>query len=110
MDAVYFGPASGVVLEDELLRQLWRFLQVAALALVAGWTAERVLDSRTGTRGVSLLCGLGGLWIGSWATAAGGWSGGPAVAGHAVLPAFAGAFLVSGLIRLVTLGVAGPRR
>jgi hypothetical protein len=38
-----------------------------------------------------------------------GWDSGPSLGGFAVLPAVAGTFAVCALLKLVTLGMAGPR-
>jgi len=104
MYVAHAGGAPGVV--DDALR----LVQQAGLALLAGWTAARLLDTGSSARGVSLLCGVAGLHAGTWLWGAAGWPHGPVLGGHAILPAFVGALVVSAALKLVGLGAAGPRR
>ena len=86
------------------------FVQLVGVALGFGWVAERLLDTELSARGTSLLCGITGLYMGSWLWAQAGWLRGPAVAGQALIPGFIGALAVAGLLKMVGLAVAGPRR
>ena len=92
-----------------LVAQVWEMVQLTAVALLAGYSAERVLDPGLGLRGLPALCGLAGLYVGAWMWEVGGWNTGPILAGHALMPAFAGALTVAALFKLVSLGAAGPR-
>ena len=96
--------------DPELLHQALSLLQTSAVALLSGWAAERLLDTGLRVRGLPMLCGLAGVYTGTWACAAAGWPHGPQVAGQAALPAFVGALAVAAFFKLVGLGVAGPRR
>jgi hypothetical protein len=93
----------------QLLAQIWQLAQMTLLASLAGWTAARLLDTGLRIRGLPVFCGLAGLYFGSWLWGVGGWASGPTVAGHGLLPLFAGALAVSALFKLVTLGATGPR-
>jgi len=86
-----------------------QMLQIAALALLAGWVAEQLLSTGIRIRGLALFCGLAGLYFGSWLWAVGGWASGPTVAGQGIVPLFAGALAVSGFFKLLALGASGPR-
>ena len=86
-----------------------QMLQIAALALLAGWVAEQLLGTGIRIRGLALFCGLAGLYFGSWLWAIGGWASGPTVAGQGIVPLFAGALAVSGFFKLLALGASGPR-
>jgi uncharacterized membrane protein YeaQ/YmgE (transglycosylase-associated protein family) len=92
-----------------MVGQVWEMVQLTAVALLAGYSAERLLDPGLGVRGLPALCGLAGLYVGAWMWEAGGWNAGPLLAGHALMPAFAGALMVAALFKLVSLGAAGPR-
>jgi hypothetical protein len=95
--------------EPVALHGATQVLQIAVLALLAGWVAEHLLDTGLRIRGLALFCGLAGLYFGSWLWAVGGWESGPTVAGQAVMPLFAGSLAVSGFFKLLALGAAGPR-
>jgi hypothetical protein len=84
-------------------------LQIGALALLAGWVAQQLLDTGIRIRGLALFCGVAGLYFGSWLWAVGGWSHGPTVAGAGIMPLFAGSLAVSGFFKLLALGASGPR-
>jgi uncharacterized membrane protein YeaQ/YmgE (transglycosylase-associated protein family) len=92
-----------------LVFQTWEIVQLTAVALLAGHAAERLLNPGLGVRGLPALCGLAGLYVGAWMWDAGGWDSGPMLAGHALFPAFAGALMVAGIFKLVSVGAAGPR-
>lgn len=96
--------------DPELLHEALTLLQMSAVALLVGWTAERVLDTGVRVRGLPLLCGIAGLYGGHWLWAVVGWPHGPVIAGQAIVPAFAGAFAVATFFKLINLGAAGPRR
>jgi hypothetical protein len=96
-------------LDPDFLTQLWRLAQITSVAMLAGWVAEQLLDTGLRIRGLALFCGLAGLYFGSWLWGVGGWESGPTVAGHGILPLFAGALGVSAVFKLVSLGAAGPR-
>jgi hypothetical protein len=84
-------------------------IQIAILALLAGWVAEHLLDTGIRIRGLALFMGLAGLYFGTWLWTLGGWPYGPTVAGQGIMPLFAGALAVSGFFKLVALGASGPR-
>jgi uncharacterized membrane protein YeaQ/YmgE (transglycosylase-associated protein family) len=86
-----------------------RAAQAAAGAMLAGWLTERVLDTGFDVVGIGPLAGLLGTWLGSSLWSWGGWDVGPSLGSFAVLPALAGAFLVCSLLKLVHVGMAGPR-
>jgi len=90
--------------------QAWRVGQVAGVAMLAGWIAERVLDTGLPVRGSGPLAGLIGLCLGSWLWAWGGWDSGPMLGSVPIIPAFAGAFAVCAVLKLVSLGLASPRQ
>ena len=100
---------SVALIQPVLLHSGVQVLQLGALALLAGWVAEQLLDTGLRVRGLALFCGLAGLYLGSWLWAVGGWSSGPTVAGTGIMPLFAGALAVSGFFKLLALGAAGPR-
>ncbi|TMA37863.1 MAG: hypothetical protein E6J75_16150 [Deltaproteobacteria bacterium] len=83
--------------------------QVVLVAAAAGSAAERILRPGLAIRGLSLLAGLAGLYAGGWFWDVGGWSPGPAVLGHPILPTVVGALAICSLIKLAAIGAAGPR-
>jgi hypothetical protein len=97
-------------LDPTLAREALSLVQLTGIAFGVGWAAERLLDTGIGARGLPFLCGIAGLYAGARVWDATGWPGGPAVAGHALVPALAGALAIAGVFKLVGLGVAGPRR
>ncbi len=96
--------------DQELMSQVWSLAQVTAIAAGAGWTAERLLDTGVQTRGLPLLAGLFGLYVGPYLLDLTGWYGGPTIAGHPLVAAFAGAVAICAFLKLVGLGAAGSRR
>jgi hypothetical protein len=86
-----------------------RAAQAAAGAMLVGWLTERVLDTGFDIVGIGSLAGLVGGWLGSTFWSWGGWDVGPSFGGFAVFPALAGAFAVCALLKLVNVGMAGPR-
>src|SRR5258705_10484107 len=96
--------------EPELLSQAWALVQLVVVAGLAGWSAERVLDTGVHTRGLPFLSGLFGLYIGPRILDLTGWPMGPEVAGQPLFAAFAGALLIGGVLQLPTPGRAGGRR
>jgi len=95
--------------DPELLREVARVAQLVLVAAAAGAAAERILRPGLTVRGMSLLAGLAGLYAGGWFWDVGGWSPGPAVLGHPVLPAVVGSFAICMVLKLAALGAAGPR-
>ncbi len=85
---------------------LWRLLELAALAGLAGWLSEVLIDTGL-ARGFSLLWGLIGVVLGGWIVETMGWHAGPAVDGYPVLAAFAATLVVSLIVKAVSLGLAG---
>jgi uncharacterized membrane protein YeaQ/YmgE (transglycosylase-associated protein family) len=96
--------------DPELGRQAISLIQVMAIAATAGWTADRLLDTGVETRGLPLLAGLFGVYIGPYLLQLTGWPPGPMLAGHPVLAAFGGAIVVCGFLKLASLATAGSRR
>ena len=82
-------------------------VQLALIAGVVGWLAERLLNTGMSTRGLPLLAGLFGIYLSSHFSFLP--ADGPVLAGHALIPAFAGAFAVCSFLKLASLGMAGPR-
>jgi uncharacterized membrane protein YeaQ/YmgE (transglycosylase-associated protein family) len=95
--------------EPEMVGQAWDLLQLVVVAGLAGWSAERLLDTGVHTRGLPFLSGLFGLYVGPRLLEVAGWPMGPTVAGQPLFAAFAGALLIGGFLKLATLGAAGPR-
>jgi len=92
----------------EIVSSMWALCQLTVFCQLVGWVAERVLDTGLRARFVPLLCGVAGLWAGSWLS--GLESVGPVLAGQPILPACAGALAISTLFKLVGLAAAsGPR-
>jgi hypothetical protein len=96
-------------LDPELVRQGWNLLQLVAVAALAGWTAERLLDTGVRSRGLPFLSGLFGLYIGPQMLAMTGCPTGPIVAGQPLLAAFAGAMAIGAFLKLASLGAPGTR-
>jgi uncharacterized membrane protein YeaQ/YmgE (transglycosylase-associated protein family) len=94
--------------EPHLVTQVLTLAQLGVVAAVVGWFAERLLNTGVSTRGLPLLAGLFGIYLGSHFSFLPGTMG-PMLAGHALLPAFAGAFVVCSFLKLAGLGFAGPR-
>jgi uncharacterized membrane protein YeaQ/YmgE (transglycosylase-associated protein family) len=84
-------------------------LPVTAGAMLVGWVAERAFDTGLRVRGIGLLCGVIGLHVGSLLWSWAGLQTGPTIVGFPIVPAVAGSLAVCALLKLVTLGVAGPR-
>ena len=96
-------------MNDELMREAWSLLQVVGVSGVAGWMATRLLDPGLATRGLALLAGLFGCYAGSWTLELTGWPPGPTIAGESVMGAFAGALAICAFLKLVSVGLDGPR-
>jgi uncharacterized membrane protein YeaQ/YmgE (transglycosylase-associated protein family) len=88
--------------------ELLSLVQLALIAGIVGWLAERVLNTGMPTRGWPLLAGLFGIYLSSHFSFL-PTDAGPMLAGHALIPAFAGAFAVCSFLKLTNLGMAGPR-
>ena len=95
--------------EHEMIRQAWDLLQLVIVAGLAGWSAERLLDTGVRTRGLPFLSGLFGLYVGPHVLGLAGWPLGPQIAGQPLFAAFAGALMIGGFLKLASLGAAGPR-
>lgn len=94
---------------QDLLEQGLSLAQVVVVALLAGWAAERLLDTGLRIRGIALLAGLIGLYAGTWVWQLNGWDGGPTVVGHPLFPTLTGALGVCAIFKLAALGAVGPR-
>ena len=97
-------------MNPDVMQQAWSLVQVAAVAATAGWTADRLLDTGLETRGLPILAGLFGLYLGPRVADATGFSAGPVVAGYPLAAAFIGALVVCGFLKLANLATVGPRR
>jgi uncharacterized membrane protein YeaQ/YmgE (transglycosylase-associated protein family) len=91
------------------LNEACTVLQAVAVAMLAGWVAERTVDTGLRIRGIGPLTGLIGVYAGSRLWAWSGWDTGPLLGGLAIVPALAGAFGVCAVLKLVSVGLAGPR-
>ena len=87
----------------------WTVLQVGALAILIGWAADRLIHTGLRVRGLTLAAGLIGLYAGSWLWGTIGWPRGPSLAGHPLIPAFAGALAVCAVLKVFGAGVEGSR-
>ncbi len=96
-------------IQQQAADQAFRVVQATALAMLVGWLVERALDTGLRVRGLGLLAGLVGLYAGAWMWASGGWGHGPMFGDLALAPTIAGVFAVCGFLKLVGLGLAGPR-
>jgi uncharacterized membrane protein YeaQ/YmgE (transglycosylase-associated protein family) len=97
------------VYDPVLVGQAWDIFRLVVVAALAGFTAERLLDTGVRTRGLPFLSGLFGLYVGPHLLQYTGWPSGPMVAGQPLLAAFAGALVISAFLKLASLGAAGPR-
>jgi uncharacterized membrane protein YeaQ/YmgE (transglycosylase-associated protein family) len=88
--------------------QLLSLVQLALIAGIVGWLAERLLNTGVSTRGLPLVAGLFGIYLSSHFSFLPS-NEGPVLAGYAVVPAFGGAFVVCSFLKLASLGMAGPR-
>lgn len=95
-------------METNLVTQVLTLSQLAIIAAVVGWFAERLLNTGITTRGLPLLAGLFGIFLSSRLSFLNAVDG-PSLAGQALLPAFLGAFAVCSFLKLASLGMAGPR-
>ncbi len=84
-------------------------IETIVAAMLAGWIAERSVDTGMKSHAVAPVAGFLGLYIGHVLWTWGGWNAGPTIGGFPVAPLCAGAFAVCGVLKLVRLGVAGPR-
>src|SRR5439155_3309141 len=101
--------AADALVTSHLLHEAFRIGMTAAAAFVAGWIAERILDTGLRLHGLAVLTGVVGLYLGSAVWALAGWSPGPHIGEFPIVPAVAGAFGVCAVLKLVGLGLAGPR-
>jgi hypothetical protein len=94
--------------EPGLVAQVLSLAQLGVVAAAVGWFANRLLDTGVSTRGLPFLAGLFGIYLSSHLSFL-PMADGPSLAGHALLPAFAGAIVVCSFLKLANLGIAGPR-
>ena len=94
---------------EGLSAEVGTLLAILVIAEAAGWIAGMVVETGVHIRGITFFCGLIGLQAGAWATQLTEWHAGPTVAGYALFPTFAGAMVIAGLLKLVSLGVEGSR-
>jgi len=92
-----------------VFEHVWGLVQLAAVVSFTGLAADWLVDSGLSLRGVPIVTGAVGLYAGTWFWNLGGWDSGPAVGAYPLLPAFAGALAVTGVLKLIGLAVAGPR-
>jgi uncharacterized membrane protein YeaQ/YmgE (transglycosylase-associated protein family) len=93
--------------EPTMVWQAWDLLQLVVVAGLAGWSAERLLDTGIHTRGLPFLSGLFGLYVGPRVLEMAGFPMGPTIAGEPLFAAFAGALLIGGFLKLASLGGVG---
>src|SRR6185369_9811718 len=77
------GPAPAQDLADNVVQMT----HLGGVALLAGWLAERTVDTGFRVRGLALLAGAIGCYAGSSLWEMAGWEAGPVVWGYAILPA-----------------------
>ena len=94
--------------EPHVLAQGLSLIQLGLIAGALGWFAEYLLNTGVSTRGMPFLAGLFGIYVSSHLSFLPA-SSGPVLGGHALLPAFAGAFVICSFLKLANLGMAGPR-
>jgi hypothetical protein len=95
--------------EPELLSQAWALVQLVVVAGLAGWSAERLLDTGVHSRGLPFLSGLFGLYVGPRIIDLTGWPAGPEVMGQPLFAAFAGSLAIGCFLKLASLSAAGSR-
>lgn len=91
---------------SELTRTL---LQAVVLAIGVGWVADQLVATGVRVRGLGLIAGFVGVYAGSWLWQAVGWPHGPSLAGHPLIPAFAGAIAVCAVVKIFGAGIQGSR-
>jgi len=96
--------------EPDLAQSAWSWLHLGVLALLFGWFAERVVEPGVRIRGLAILAGVAGIYAGPTLWTITGLAGGPRLWGYALVPGFLGSLAVCAFLRLVSLGVEGPRR
>jgi hypothetical protein len=92
------------------LIQTWHIIPAVLVIAAVGWLAARAFDSGVRVPGFSLVVGFAGYLFGTWVWDTGGLGGGPIVASIDLVPLAAGTLIVAFLLKLVGLGVVGPRR
>jgi hypothetical protein len=95
--------------QSGMLENAWDILRLVAVAAVAGWVTERLLDTVVRTRGLPFLSGLFGLYVGPPLLHMAGWPVHPYIAEQPLIGAFAGALAIGLFLKLATLGAASPR-
>ena len=68
--------------DPAIVEQAWSLLQLVVVAAMAGWVAERVLDTGVQSRGLPFLSGLFGLYVGPHLLGLIGWPSGPVIGGQ----------------------------
>jgi uncharacterized membrane protein YeaQ/YmgE (transglycosylase-associated protein family) len=101
--------SADAVVTSHLMQQTYRIGQSVAGGMIAGWIAERMLDTGLRVPGVAPFAGLVGLYVGPALWSIAGWRMGPSIGDFPIVPALAGAFAVCGMLKLVGLGLAGPK-
>ena len=95
---------------NELLQEVWGLLQLLVTGGIMGFVAHRTFDPSVHARGMPAAVGLFGLYLAPFLVEAGWpWSTGPLVAGQPLLPALALTLAMTAVLKLVGLGVEGPR-
>ena len=89
--------------QSGMLENAWSILQLVAVAAVAGWVTERLLDTGVRTRGLPFLSGLFGLYVGPPLLHMAGWPVHPYIAEQPLIGAFAGAMAIGLFLKLATL-------
>lgn len=92
-----------------MISELHQLVAVVAIAISAGVMAEMLLQTGVHSRGLPVLAGLFGLYVGHWLFEVTGMPVGPMIGGYPILPAWVGAFGFCAFAKLASLGVAGPR-
>ena len=87
-----------------------QLLRLSVLAIAAGLVAGRLVDTGVRARSIPVLCGLTGVYAGTWLEELCSWHPRPHIAGQALLPALLGTLAVTMAVKLVALGMAGARR
>lgn len=85
-------------------------VEVVIVVLLAGWLASLTLDPSFRFLGAPIVIGILGMYAGTWLWDVTGWAGGPTIADLEIAPLLFGTLAVSGVLKLVALGVAGSSR
>jgi|CXWL01.1.fsa_nt_gi hypothetical protein len=97
-------------MSSELLHEAWGLLQLVMVGGIMGFIANRTLDPGLRARGLAAAVGLCGLYLAPLLVEAGWpWPTGPLIVGQPLLPALAVTLGITGTLKLLGLGLAGPR-